>query len=753
MTTLVNVVKSYRPNVNSIDTHVLNFFGKTYEDMLDEEEETIKTILYGVVRYDKTLKIILASFYYSVSTTARNDYTLYKIFAYLSLLELDRFGFEKFECLVRSQPELKMFVLLDYVFNIENHEKWTKDEMCKVLDIDFVESDIFGRIRRYESRMSSLLKSIKAKAFNSEEDEKKKKKSPLKSVSKKTTEPKPFHLHKPRKVKIPKPIRIAQKKQFSHEPSGDMVTLEQIAEQDRKRLMSVKEATEAKYRDSKEFSLQSSIRGSSLTRRSVRTKQQDKEESFEKKKMSRKSPRCRQVNENKPIRMTASAILREDALYRRKQAEQAKLVKDYESCLRDASAYYRWQSEMKCKDEKERLRLVDERRIEMAHSAVRVKHARAKTLKSRIEFATNLKEKSKLQFNAVVEEKRQEVLQKKDQAKRVAAVRDREPQLARDRVMEQRRKCRDVIYRQRNKDEEKIRQRHEAEQKEREDVIRRIRALERVPNRRAKIFDPTKSAGVGLLDEMSLTELYARLKIVKERDDKLLDQRREKIKNQKHVKRLNLESRLHNIARSRLAARKANQDRRRREKEMRHSKEQEAMKQLEESKQKLAAVLESRRKELQKERETLLEEEARVRKQRLLLGSNKASMERSHFEDFEKGREREMRSRQAQAQRKARRFREVSRKDRLVRLKYAASERLQIEIREAAQRRQIEEARRILSETQYKEMERKKDLVSTQREWEKIALQRRDDRLPYSLHASMVSRGLRDTTEWDGNAN
>ena len=748
VSTLIDVVKSYRPKVNSIDTHVLNYFGKTYDDILDEEEETIKRILYGVVRYEKALKIILASFYYNVSTTARNDYTLYKIFAYLSLLELERFGFEKFESLVKSQAELKMFVLLDYIFCIENHEKWTKDELCKVLDIEFVESDIFGRIKKYGPRMSSLLKFVKAKAFNAEEGEEQQRKKIFdKKTTKKTTKPKPFNLHKPRKVKIPEPIRIEQKTQFSRQPPGDEmgITLEQIANRDRTRYESVKEATQAKYRNCEEFNLQSSIRKSSSIRESAREKSDSKTCSREKKR-ERRIRTQKKVNE--PIRMTASAILREDALYRRKQAEQAKIVESYESCLRDASAYHRWQSEMKQKDERERLRLVDERRIEMVQSAVRVKQARARTLRGRLEFATNLKAMSKQQFNEVVEEKRQEVIEKRQRAKKVAEVRDREPQVARDRVLEKRRQCRDVIYDRRRKDEEKIRERQEAEQVEKEDVIRRIRALELVPNRTAKIFDPTKSAGVGLLDEMSLTELYARLKIVKERDDKLLQQRREKIQNQKHRKRLNLESRLRNITRSRLAAKKANRKRRLRDKESRESKERDAVRELEVSKQKLAAVLESRRRELQNERETLKEEEARVRKQRLLLGSNKSSMERSHFEDFEKGRERETRIRQTEAQRRARHLREVTRKDRLVRMKYSASQKRKIEKREAAQRKQIEEARRIMSEAQYKDMQRKKDLVVTVRDWEHDALQNRDARLPYSAHISLVSRGMRDTSKW-----
>ena len=49
------------------------------------------------------------------------------------------------------------------------------------------------------------------------------------------------------------------------------------------------------------------------------------------------------------------------------------------------------------------------------------------------------------------------------------------------------------------------------EQAKKEELIRQIRELEKIPIQRTKGFDPTEAGGHGLMEEMSVAELRERL--------------------------------------------------------------------------------------------------------------------------------------------------------------------------------------------------------------------------------------------------
>ena len=51
----------------------------------------------------------------------------------------------------------------------------------------------------------------------------------------------------------------------------------------------------------------------------------------------------------------------------------------------------------------------------------------------------------------------------------------------------------------------------------RDDLIRQIRELEKIPVKRVTGYDPSETPGYGLLEEMSIIELKERLEIQKEK--------------------------------------------------------------------------------------------------------------------------------------------------------------------------------------------------------------------------------------------
>tara|TARA_B110000305_G_C19412196_1_gene626055 strand:+ start:1443 stop:1760 length:318 start_codon:yes stop_codon:yes gene_type:complete len=75
------------------------------------------------------------------------------------------------------------------------------------------------------------------------------------------------------------------------------------------------------------------------------------------------------------VKLNAAAILREDALFKKKQAEEAKLIQNYEEELRDSTEFYRWRDDMEKHDDKMKLEQVKLKRMQAVQSSQNARDA------------------------------------------------------------------------------------------------------------------------------------------------------------------------------------------------------------------------------------------------------------------------------------------------------------------------------------------------------------------------------------------
>jgi hypothetical protein len=71
---------------------------------------------------------------------------------------------------------------------------------------------------------------------------------------------------------------------------------------------------------------------------------------------------------NKEIKLNTAAILREDALYKKKLLQEKKRIEHFESELRDGSDFFKWQKQKKEEDAFFKQKQIEQRRLEMVQT-------------------------------------------------------------------------------------------------------------------------------------------------------------------------------------------------------------------------------------------------------------------------------------------------------------------------------------------------------------------------------------------------
>lgn len=218
-----------------------------------------------------------------------------------------------------------------------------------------------------------------------------------------------------------------------------------------------------------------------------------------------------------------------------------------------------------------------------------------------------------------------------------------------EKIKEKNKEVRDQVHQEISQALQRRKEEDAAELRKREELIRQIRELEKIPIVRTQGFDPTETAGHGLLNEMSLAELRERLeyeKIVREAET---EKKREETRKFKEEKSDMLSSTAESIMRARNDL-KEKKERERLEKQLKKEREEQKRKEVRERGLVEAYDRISEKKRLKQEEEDRLAAELRkIKLQREYLNADKSMMEKKAWKDLEDGAEREAREKQNNA--------------------------------------------------------------------------------------------------------
>ncbi|EQC37839.1 hypothetical protein SDRG_04862 [Saprolegnia diclina VS20] len=644
------LVKSYDPNIMTVDAHV----DEALADVPDADRLFLHQVLYGCVRYKDVLKVFLANFYMDNSAkTSRNDYTKFMILAYLSIFRLGEIGIGAFKSIVSSQNPTSMHVFLAYLFDQAILQGPVQAEWIRLLDQAFVEKEMIAKMLVFKHDIDSILDHLHAKAFGmaAARETLKANGGIVRVASKEPTIPIAPNLTKPKPRPIAEPIRIPLEIKANPVPELNKLTLSDLETQQKQRREAAKQEVLKKYEESSAQPFKLEETRSNLD--AIKKEVEDARMAELKLKFKAK-PAPLFTDKDAPVKLNTAAILREDALYKKKQEKEAKILQAYESDLRDASEFYRWQSDMIKKDDEDHRRQVEMRRLEMAQAQHEAIEASLRAKAENREVAIQMK----LVARENDEKRRQEENELNQQYQQIATdikqTREVAPREAEERVrLENARKREELnimleAERQRKAEQDAI------DQAQREDLIRQIRALDRVHREHVAVFDPTESSNYGLLEEMSLVELRERLQMKKVQEAEWEAERREHILECKKDKEEDLKSRVQNIARIRQSAATANRAARARKKELEQEKLEKEKQMRDEGNLKLAAKMTKQRAEREAEARRLRDEEELIANKRMFLGAAKNMLEERHFMQQSLGAEREATIKQRTTQTDAR---------------------------------------------------------------------------------------------------
>ncbi|KAK2964437.1 putative Cilia- and flagella-associated protein 99 [Blattamonas nauphoetae] len=529
---ITELYRNFDPAVDSIEAFVEMYLDEhPVED--PEEENFVTEIVNGCTRYKRLLDPVVTSFLHHSSSSLQSDRSLFTVFSYFTLIALDSLAFPTYRSFVVSQKPHKIEPLINYLFSRDNFDSVFRPQWIKNYEESFIDG-IDQSLEKYREQAQVLLDSL-AKRINGTASVAKV--ADTTSRMTRTTQIKPFNITKPKvkKVEVPKMIKTEFK--ANPIPESHYQAPEEKMEKTSRTI------------EQKPFNLKSERRPTNKERILAEAAEREYQ-SLQPEHVARPAPTFANAP---PVRLTQAALLREEALFRKQQQEEEQKIKEFEQGLRDTREYEEWKRG-------EELRMKEEERLKREERKEEMKRIEQSALQARLlKEAENQLTAAQLQAEAslALDQKRRadqrELDEKKEKAEDQAINTKIAVQQAQSGIKEKKRAIAAQIASDQSRLLEEAAQQRQKEMEERRELIKQIRALELVPQTegQVKVFDSSKVAGHGLLDEMSLAELKERLRMETEKREAEREKKRREIVGEKVEKEDELKARIDFVTRMR----------------------------------------------------------------------------------------------------------------------------------------------------------------------------------------------------------
>nr|XP_033806568.1 cilia- and flagella-associated protein 99 [Geotrypetes seraphini]XP_033806576.1 cilia- and flagella-associated protein 99 [Geotrypetes seraphini] len=542
---VAQLLNKFDPENCSVE-HFLDESSKDLQTLDIAEQIFILDVLGGCIQYKTLLNIVVNGFYARDGKCyLKAEHSLYVVLCYLASFQLEELGLHNIYTIIKSLEVVKVCKFLRFFFDELNLSTWIKDEWSRIYDSIYVKENWIDILLRWQPEVKQMVDHLLDKTAH-----------PFQHVKPaKLTEPKAFKLTKPKA----RPIPIPQKLPIQGKPQPlPQTTYKEPKEKQQLEAKKQKNRQKAEEllmdANNKQFKC-GSIEKSKSTKYVIDQIQKDKEKTLPFK-MPKVRPAPALKVDNIPVRLNATTILREDALYQRKVDEELQRIENFIQGARDASEFFEWKRKMKEKDLEQQLAKIEYRRLEGRISHEEALLARQKVIEENKMKAAIMKEETAEIMHKYTEKRLQEEKEMKDLVEQVAEGHRNTKQA---KIMVQKYKQK-IVQEVTAESRELLRQAledAEEELRKKFELICEIRAIESVPFIKQKLIDLTQVSGHGFLSEMSIVELQERLALLKETKRKEEDDKRDQILSEKQAKEQYLLDKLEQISLHRAALGKA----------------------------------------------------------------------------------------------------------------------------------------------------------------------------------------------------